>query len=167
MLVQISCAATESLPANFDEHKARVTPHVQYDDTSEYIVAWRKNRLELYKNYVSFFRVAFSCAVIYLTDPPRIGIYSRTQETCIFDTPAIDHKTLAIFFHGFYILHHLPVQALSRTVTAKRTAASIRWIERDEHIYIQRQVSHAGRRLVLEAMVGASIPIALVVCLSL
>lgn len=55
MLVQISCTSAEALPANFDEHKARVNPHVQYYDLSEYIVAWRKNRLELYRNYVCAF----------------------------------------------------------------------------------------------------------------
>ena len=55
MLVQISCTNAQSLGPNFDDSKARITPHMQYYDLSEYIVAWRNNQIELYKNYVRSF----------------------------------------------------------------------------------------------------------------
>lgn len=52
MLVQISYSDTDTLGINFDELKGRATPHIQYYDWSEYVVVWRKDRLELYQNYV-------------------------------------------------------------------------------------------------------------------
>ncbi len=51
MMVQISFTSG-TLGPNFDSAKNRVTPHIQYEDHSEYLVVWRKERLELYKNYV-------------------------------------------------------------------------------------------------------------------
>lgn len=53
MMVQISFTPAENLGLNFDEAKNRVTQHLQYEDWSEYMVVWRKNRIELYNNYVS------------------------------------------------------------------------------------------------------------------
>ncbi|KAI0345763.1 hypothetical protein BDW22DRAFT_1324984 [Trametopsis cervina] len=50
MMVQVSFTA-DALGPNFDSAKNRVTPHVHYEDYSEYLVVWRKERLELYKNY--------------------------------------------------------------------------------------------------------------------
>ena len=52
MLVRISCTTAGSLGSYYDDSKARVTPHVQYYDLSEYIVAWRNHQIEIYKNYV-------------------------------------------------------------------------------------------------------------------
>ena len=51
-MVQISFTA-ETLGPNFDSTKNRTTPHIQYEDYSEYLVVWRKERIELYKNYAS------------------------------------------------------------------------------------------------------------------
>ncbi len=52
MLVQISLSNLETVGANFDETKNRVTPHMQYDNWKEFIVVWRKDRLEIYKDHV-------------------------------------------------------------------------------------------------------------------
>lgn len=52
MLVQVSFTNTESLPANFDEQLNRITSQIQYENWEEYIVAWRKDRLELYTDFV-------------------------------------------------------------------------------------------------------------------
>jgi hypothetical protein len=57
MLVEISCTSAETIRPNFDDSNARVTPHMQFYDLSEYIVAWRNDRIELYKNYV--------CGIVY------------------------------------------------------------------------------------------------------
>ena len=52
MLVQISFTNNQSLPANFDENLNRTTPHIRYANWMEYIVAWRKDKLELYTDHV-------------------------------------------------------------------------------------------------------------------
>lgn len=53
MLVQVYFTGDQNLPANFDEAQHRVTQHMQYVDWQEFIVAWRKDRLELYTDHVS------------------------------------------------------------------------------------------------------------------
>lgn len=52
MLVQVSFTNNQSLPANFDEEQNRTTSQVRYEEWREYIVAWRKDRLELYRDHV-------------------------------------------------------------------------------------------------------------------
>lgn len=52
MLVQVSFTNIESLATNFDENQNRTTPHIRYATWKEYIVAWRKDRLELYTDHV-------------------------------------------------------------------------------------------------------------------
>ncbi|KAI0070145.1 hypothetical protein K474DRAFT_1687553 [Panus rudis PR-1116 ss-1] len=51
MLVRASYTEMESLGTGFDEAQDRVTSHIQNDNWREYIVAWRKDRLELYKDH--------------------------------------------------------------------------------------------------------------------
>lgn len=53
MLVRSSYTESESVPGNFDEGQNRITPHISHDDWYEFIVAWRKDRLELYGDHVS------------------------------------------------------------------------------------------------------------------
>ena len=53
MLVRVYFTDEQSLPANFDEVQHRVTQQMQYIDWQEFIVAWRKDRLELYTDHVS------------------------------------------------------------------------------------------------------------------
>lgn len=52
MLVKVSYAATETVPAGFDEWRNRTMSHLENWNWEEYIVAWRKDRLELYQNHV-------------------------------------------------------------------------------------------------------------------
>ena len=53
MLVQVSFTDNQSLPANFDEEQNRITPHLRHESWAEFIVAWRKDRIELYTDHVS------------------------------------------------------------------------------------------------------------------
>ena len=52
MLVKFSHTESESLPANFDEWQNRTTRHLYNEDWVDYIVVWRKDRLELYRGHV-------------------------------------------------------------------------------------------------------------------
>ncbi|TCD70536.1 hypothetical protein EIP91_002882 [Steccherinum ochraceum] len=53
MLVRVSYTEASSVGADFDEAQDRVDPHIQSDNWMEYIVAWRKDRLELYRDHVT------------------------------------------------------------------------------------------------------------------
>lgn len=52
MLVRVSYIKSESLGSSFDEVQNRTTNHLQYEDWAEFMVVWRKDRLELYEDYV-------------------------------------------------------------------------------------------------------------------
>ncbi|KIY44808.1 hypothetical protein FISHEDRAFT_50785 [Fistulina hepatica ATCC 64428] len=51
MLVRFCHTATESISAHFDEIENRMVRRMQYDDWREYLVVWRKGRLEIYEDY--------------------------------------------------------------------------------------------------------------------
>ncbi|KAH7885352.1 Pleckstrin homology domain-containing protein [Phlebopus sp. FC_14] len=51
MLVRVSYTKTEWLPVNFDETQNRRTSNLRYEDWAEFMVVWRKDRLELYEDY--------------------------------------------------------------------------------------------------------------------
>lgn len=53
MLVRVSHTDADSVGAAFDENQNRITQHLAYEDWSEFMVVWRKERLELYEDYVS------------------------------------------------------------------------------------------------------------------
>lgn len=53
MLVRVSHTDAGSVGAAFDENQNRVTQHLEYEDWSEFLVVWRKERLELYEDYAS------------------------------------------------------------------------------------------------------------------
>jgi len=53
MLVRVSHTDADSVGTAFDENQNRITQHLEYEDWSEFMVAWRKERLELYEDYVS------------------------------------------------------------------------------------------------------------------
>lgn len=55
MLVRFSYTESESVGISFDDAQNRVTPHIQHDNWGEFLVAWRKDRLELYKDHVRSF----------------------------------------------------------------------------------------------------------------
>ncbi|KAI0720502.1 Pleckstrin homology domain-containing protein [Cerioporus squamosus] len=50
MLVRVSYTE-DSVPATFDERQNRITRHLENEGWTEYIVAWRKDRLELYEDH--------------------------------------------------------------------------------------------------------------------
>ncbi|KZT12064.1 uncharacterized protein LAESUDRAFT_640838 [Laetiporus sulphureus 93-53] len=52
MLVKFSHTEGSSLPAEFDENANRTTSHLYNEDWVEYIVVWRKDRLELYRDHL-------------------------------------------------------------------------------------------------------------------
>ncbi|EPQ54943.1 hypothetical protein GLOTRDRAFT_43400 [Gloeophyllum trabeum ATCC 11539] len=50
MIVRVSYSEEESLGPNFDEYQNR-SGRYDYEDMGEFLVAWRKDRLELYEDY--------------------------------------------------------------------------------------------------------------------
>lgn len=52
MLVRISYTRLGSLGSQFDEIQNRMTSHLQYETWAEFMVVWRGDRIELYKDYV-------------------------------------------------------------------------------------------------------------------
>ena len=53
MLVRVSHTDANSVGISFDENQNRITQHLEYEDWSEFLVVWRKERLELYEDHVS------------------------------------------------------------------------------------------------------------------
>ncbi|CAL1713133.1 unnamed protein product [Somion occarium] len=53
MLVRVSHTDRETIGPNFDENQNRVTPHMQNEKWKEYIVAWRKDQLELHEDHAT------------------------------------------------------------------------------------------------------------------
>ncbi|EIW80949.1 hypothetical protein CONPUDRAFT_103997 [Coniophora puteana RWD-64-598 SS2] len=51
MLVRVSYTKSENLSRTFNEHENRVTSHLRYEDWAEFLVVWRKDRIELYEDY--------------------------------------------------------------------------------------------------------------------
>ncbi|ETW81550.1 hypothetical protein HETIRDRAFT_51882 [Heterobasidion irregulare TC 32-1] len=51
MIVRVSYTRERSLGATFDENQNRFTQHLQYEDWAEFMVVWRKDRIELYEDY--------------------------------------------------------------------------------------------------------------------
>jgi hypothetical protein len=57
MLVRISYTKASGVGAFFDEAQHRTTNHLDYEDWSEFLVVWRKDRrgnhrIEFYEDYV-------------------------------------------------------------------------------------------------------------------
>jgi hypothetical protein len=52
MLVRTCYTKAENLSPQFDEIMNRTTRNLQFPDWAEYMVAWRKDRLEIYKDHV-------------------------------------------------------------------------------------------------------------------
>jgi hypothetical protein len=67
MVVRIAYCRDGSLGPNFDEMQNRSARNLQYEDWTEFVVVWRKDRLELYDDYV--------CAVCTLLRSPNFDVY--------------------------------------------------------------------------------------------
>ncbi|KAI0699107.1 Pleckstrin homology domain-containing protein [Cytidiella melzeri] len=97
MMVQVSFTP-DTLGPNFDSTKNRVTPHIQYEDYSEYLVVWRKERLELYKNYsipgeewfTGHKQLAF---LIPLRNSTKLSLYCFTDFTFAITCPTASFRT--------------------------------------------------------------------------
>lgn len=53
MWVKISSTKAQNLSPVFDESINRTTRDLDYEDWGEYMVAWRKDHIEIYEDYVS------------------------------------------------------------------------------------------------------------------
>lgn len=53
MLVKISSTKAHNLSAVFHESIHRTTRDLEYEDWGEFMVAWRKDLIEIYEDYVS------------------------------------------------------------------------------------------------------------------
>lgn len=55
MLVRVSYSKSEILRENFNDAVHRTTKNLHFEDWAEFLVAWRKDSIELYEDYVTFF----------------------------------------------------------------------------------------------------------------
>ncbi len=53
MLVRVSHCKHENIGNNFDDSHCRATRGLRHEGWAELLVVWRKNRIELYEDYVS------------------------------------------------------------------------------------------------------------------
>jgi hypothetical protein len=51
MLVRVSYSKAE-ITGGFDEDKSRTARNIEVEEWQEFMVVWRKDRLELYEDYV-------------------------------------------------------------------------------------------------------------------
>lgn len=75
MIVRVSYTRERSLGATFDENQNRSTQHLQYEDWAEFMVVWRKDRIELYEDYVC--STAFNSIECYHRNSVIIDLNSR------------------------------------------------------------------------------------------
>jgi len=59
MLIRVSYTRSETIPqpagaAGFDENVNRTTRDLQFVDWGEFLVAWRKDNIEIYRDHVSY-----------------------------------------------------------------------------------------------------------------
>ncbi|KDQ62280.1 hypothetical protein JAAARDRAFT_454727 [Jaapia argillacea MUCL 33604] len=109
MLVRVSYSKDESLNSNFDEYQNRTSRHLEYEDWGEFIVAWRKDRLEIYEDFhtpgkewfIGHKHLAF---IVPLNSPKtKLFLYSFVDLTfCIVcpPTPVRDESKSRWFLHG-------------------------------------------------------------------
>lgn len=71
MLIRVSYTE-DTVPMTFDESRNRTTRHLENEGWVEYIVAWRKDRLELYTDHVCHFSLEGPIAADgYFSIPPE------------------------------------------------------------------------------------------------
>lgn len=108
MLVRASYSRSENLGNCFDEKQNRTTSHLRYEDWSEVMTVWRKDRLELYEDYSMPFKERITghkhlAFIIPLKTRTRLSLYSFVDLTfCITcpPCPASDSSNSArSFFH--------------------------------------------------------------------
>ncbi|THH30666.1 hypothetical protein EUX98_g3541 [Antrodiella citrinella] len=98
MLVRVSYTNAASVGVDFDEAQDRVDPHIQSDNWLEYIVAWRKDRLELYRDHATPGKEWFTghkhlTFMIPLEPTTRLSVYSFTDLTFCVTCPPTPIRT--------------------------------------------------------------------------
>ncbi|KAF9808582.1 hypothetical protein IEO21_07826 [Rhodonia placenta] len=91
--IKFSYSETDSLPSDFDEWQNRTTGHLYNEDWAEYIVVWRKNRLELYTGHARKDWVLGHMKLVFVIplgqSTTRLSLYSFVDLTfCIVCPPA-------------------------------------------------------------------------------
>ncbi|KAI1789615.1 Pleckstrin homology domain-containing protein [Ganoderma leucocontextum] len=108
MMVRVSYTE-RSVPAPFDEAQNRVTRHLDNEGWAEYIVAWRKDRLELFTEHRMFGRAWFvdSKQLAYVAplgaSSTKLSLYSHLDMSfCITCPPAhlTPESARVRYFHG-------------------------------------------------------------------
>ncbi|TFY53099.1 hypothetical protein EVJ58_g9639, partial [Rhodofomes roseus] len=108
MLVKFSHSEAQSLPSNFDEWHNRTTGHLYNEDWKDYIVIWRKDRLELYKGHAmpGKDRVLGRLKLVFVVpldaSTTRLSLYSFVDLTfCIVCAPApLKHRSKRRWLYG-------------------------------------------------------------------
>ena len=62
MVVRVAYCRDDHFGCHFDEIQDRSTRHMQHEDWAEFMVVWRRHRLELYNNFVRFTRLPCSAS---------------------------------------------------------------------------------------------------------
>ena len=117
MLVRVSYTRSESMDSAFDEVQNRSTSHLQYEDWAEFMVAWRKDRIEIYEDYVRIFfsTVQERLVLTIIAESPREGMVIRTQTPCLPNPfEIIPYKTVTLFFRRPHFLSNMPTYAGGR-----------------------------------------------------
>ncbi|RPD62431.1 hypothetical protein L226DRAFT_544250 [Lentinus tigrinus ALCF2SS1-7] len=107
MLVRVSYTE-DAVPATFDERQNRVTRHLENEGWTEYIVAWRKDRLELYEDHHTpgkewFLGTKRLSYLVPLGSPStRLSLYSFVDLTFCIACPPTPVKVDAKRRHRFF-----------------------------------------------------------------
>lgn len=155
MLLRIQYTKVEGLPT-FDESVAHVQKDMKLEDWAEFMVVWRRNRLEIYEEYVRSptHTLHHLQAAHILSVDPRKGMVYWTQGSGLCHFTAIcRHQDVAILPDRHVVRDHMcPATCTHVDQTAR---AICRTRERYQHIYLQAQKPLARGRLDLEALVRA------------
>jgi hypothetical protein len=78
MLMRFCYSKSESIKPPFDEVQNRTTRDLQYLYWAEYMVAWRKDRLEIYEDHVRFPEFVVPCTDRSCKEFTRQGVDNRS-----------------------------------------------------------------------------------------
>lgn len=110
MLVRVSYTKSEGI-TNFDDAINRTTRNLHYEDWAEFLVAWRRDSIEIYRDHVcasSCIQFTTSFLHIYFSGYAREGMGIGTQAPFICYIPEIfQNQTLIIFFCRLDILYNV------------------------------------------------------------
>jgi len=124
MLVRVSHTDAESVGTAFDENQNLITRHLEYEDWSEFMVIWRRERLELYEDYASRCQLSShahqlkSCA----PESSRQGVGYETQTPFVRRPPwQSQNEAISLLVCGHDILLCLPAYPRSKRLQGSST----------------------------------------------